>query len=194
MLLFFKSWQNLLQRWISCWKVVFWGMSALYQSKILAMSADVIVAIVRGTSLDSRSMSVLSAGKRWSKLHKTMVNIWKENIHFKVQHSHVIDFSSSWPMSHSSCRSLFLHHWPTNPPRKLLSFLRSLMTFLQVFASHTPLQYHSLLSVRLEIVILYSSKCAGQQLGLRWNGNFVLSSSEIHLVSLSEHSLNMYIT
>jgi hypothetical protein len=34
--------------------------------QILAMSDVVIVTIVRGTSLDARNMSVLSAGKRWS--------------------------------------------------------------------------------------------------------------------------------
>jgi hypothetical protein len=60
------SWQNVIQRWISCWKVIFWGRSAMYQSKTLAMSDVVIVTIVRGTSLDARNMSALSAGKRWS--------------------------------------------------------------------------------------------------------------------------------
>ena len=61
-----RSWQNVLQRWISCWKVAFWCRSTLYQSKTLAISSGVIVAIVRGTSLDARNMSALSAGKRWS--------------------------------------------------------------------------------------------------------------------------------
>jgi hypothetical protein len=40
-----------------------------------------------------------------------IVDEWEENIHFKVLHSHVINFSSSGPMSHSSCRSSFLDHY-----------------------------------------------------------------------------------
>ena len=44
-------------------------------------------------------------------LHKTVVNEWEENIHFKVLHSCVIDFFSSGPMSHSLCRSWFLDHY-----------------------------------------------------------------------------------
>ena len=34
-LVFIRSWRNVLQRWISRWKVAFWGRSALYQSKTL---------------------------------------------------------------------------------------------------------------------------------------------------------------
>jgi hypothetical protein len=40
-----------------------------------------------------------------------MVNEWEENIRFKVLHSRVIDFSSSGPVNHSSCRSCFLDHY-----------------------------------------------------------------------------------
>jgi hypothetical protein len=58
-----------------------------------------------------------------------MVDEWEENIHFKVLHSHVIDFSSSGPMSHSSCRSSFLDHYIN----RILSLFSD--DFLQVFAS-----------------------------------------------------------
>ena len=74
-----------------------------------------------------------------------MVNEWEENIHFKVLHSRVIDFSSIGPMSHSSCRFLVsrsLNQQNLLTPQfspisyeKYLSSLRSLVTFLQVFAS-----------------------------------------------------------
>jgi hypothetical protein len=50
-----------------------------------------------------------------------MVNEWEKNIHFKVLHSRVIDFSSSGSMKHSLCRSWYFDHY-INRIRKCLNF------------------------------------------------------------------------
>ena len=61
-----RSWQNILQRWISCWKVALWGRSALYQPQIRNFCWCHYYNSQRHKFLDARNMSVLSAGKRWS--------------------------------------------------------------------------------------------------------------------------------
>jgi len=144
-----RSWQNVLQRWISCWKVQFWGRSALYQLKTLAISAGVIVAIVRGISLDARNMSVLSAWKPWS----NCIRQWSMNgkktftLKYCIAVSSISSAVDWWAIlrailgfsittsTESANASICPHKL-----RKVLPTLCSLMTFLQVFVQYTHLQ------------------------------------------------------
>ena len=110
----------------------------------LEISAGVIVAIVRGISLDARNMSVLSAGKRWS----DCIRQWSMNgkntftLKYCIAVSSISPAVDQWAIlcvvlgfsittsTESTNASIF-----PQKLRKVLSSLCSLMTFLHVFAS-----------------------------------------------------------